>query len=159
MPVFAGLMPINTTTLQVLNTGNMCTFFNGWMTNLLGNPKYALEMEIDDCQPKNNCTSMFLPGGIELARKVQAKVNTTMFKGGAFEGAESIRIYNAPGFAMRFDRLGQDFEFDRQEECTYYGIEDDDIIQICSRDIESSIAVGKWSCFLGEWWPTPTSSF
>ncbi|KAJ2899141.1 hypothetical protein MKZ38_003388 [Zalerion maritima] len=61
--IFAGLLPIDTRVLPFLDTGEMCAYFTGWTTNMLGNPRYAQEMKIDGCDSKNNCTSVFLPGG------------------------------------------------------------------------------------------------
>ncbi|KXX75179.1 hypothetical protein MMYC01_209621 [Madurella mycetomatis] len=138
IPVYAGLMPIDTRVLSVVPTSYMCLYFAGWIPSLLGNPKYAIPVSIDGCS--KNCTSVFLPGGLEIARKVRPIVNATILEGGVFNGAEAIRVNNAPGLLLRFDRQ-EKFPFDPGRDCSYYGEEVNDTIQICIADRNASIAV------------------
>jgi hypothetical protein len=89
-----------------------------------------------------SCTSIFLPGGLETARRVSPILNLTLLEGGTFKDAETIRIVNAPGLLLKFDQLHADFDFDREGECTVYGQNTNNSIQICIRSTDHSLAVG-----------------
>jgi hypothetical protein len=141
LPVYAGLMPIDTRVLTIVPPSKLCLYFAGWIPSLLGMPKYAVNMPIDGCS--DNCSSMFLPGGLEIARKVQPIVNATILEGGVFDNAEAVRVNDAPGFLLKYDHLGHDFQFDLGKDCSYYGDVINDTIEICISDINGSVAVGK----------------
>ncbi|KAK4443284.1 hypothetical protein QBC34DRAFT_452626 [Podospora aff. communis PSN243] len=130
VPVFAGPIPIDVRVL--VPTSYVCLYFAAWIPSLLGNPKYAvIPNGPASCGP--NCTSFFLPGGLEIARKVRPILNATILEGGVFNDAEAIRVKNAPGFQLRFDSL-EKFPFDPELDCSYYGEVVNDTIQICSAD-------------------------
>lgn len=136
-------MPIDTRVLAVVPTSIVCLYFTGWIPSLLSTPKYSVSMPMDDCN--GNCSSMFLPGGLEIARKVRPIVNSTILEGGIFNSVEAVRISNAPGLALKYDRLGAEFMFDPTSDCSYYGEIINETIQICAADVNKSIAVGM-SC-------------
>ncbi|KAH8897676.1 hypothetical protein GQ53DRAFT_679020 [Thozetella sp. PMI_491] len=143
-PVYAGLMPIDTRVLGVVPTSILCLYFAGWIPSLLGMPKYATSMPVDGCS--ENCSSFFLPGGLEIARKVRPIVNATILEGKVFEKVEAIRTNCAPGLLLRFDRLGDEFHFDTEKDCSYYGDAINDTIQICISEVGPSVAVGWQAC-------------
>ena len=98
------------------------------------------------CDSSSNCTSVLLPGGVESARKLSAVPNETLLAGGVFKNAATIQIHNSPGFLLKYQTLGQDFEFDREKECALYGQQLDDGLQICIREVNGSLAVGWQAC-------------
>ncbi|KAH6855437.1 hypothetical protein B0I37DRAFT_442283 [Chaetomium sp. MPI-CAGE-AT-0009] len=148
IPVFAGSgVPVDETLLALVPASYIGVFFVSWIPTLLDVPKYAVSMPMDGCG--ENCTSVFLPGGIETARKQAPYLNLTLLEGGAFRGSDTIQIYNAPGILLRFDALPPTFDFDRAEECHMYGQHINDTLQICIRTVNHSLAVGWAAC------PTP----
>ena len=140
IPVFAGWMPLDKRVLNIIRPSRICMYFATWTPTLLGVPKYAVSMPTPNCT--GSCTSIFLPGGLETARKVSPILNLTLLEGGTFKDAETIRIVNAPGLLLKFDQLHVDFDFDREGECTVYGQNTNDSIQICVRPTNHSLAVG-----------------
>jgi hypothetical protein len=140
IPVFAGWMPLDKRVLDIIHPSAICMYFTTWTPTLLGVPKYAISMPTTDCT--GSCAPIFLPGGLETARKVSPILNSTLLEGGQFVNADTIRINNAPGLLLKFDRLHVDFDFDRERECTVYGQKTNDSIQICIRSINQSLAVG-----------------
>ena len=144
-PLFAGLMPIDTRVLDIVPVSYLCLYFSGWVPSLLGSPKYAVDMSggAVGCDLDQNCTSFFLPGGLEIARKVQPVLNATILEGGVFNDAEVIRVNDAPGMLLRFDRL-ESFPFDPENDCLYYGDVINDTIQVCIADRNQSVAVGTF---------------
>lgn len=111
-----------------------------WIPTLLDVPKYAVSMPIAGCEA--NCSSVFLPGGIETVRKIAPYLNMTLMEGGTFLNSETIQIQNAPGVLLRFDDLPPGFDFDRTRECGTYGQHNNDTLQICMRPVDGSLAVG-----------------
>lgn len=111
-----------------------------WIPTLLDVRKYAFSMPMAGCG--ENCTSAFLPGGIETARKLAPYLNTTLMEGGVFRDSETIQIHNSPGLLLRFDALPPSFDFDRTHECHTYGQHLNDTLQVCIRPVNGSLAVG-----------------
>jgi hypothetical protein len=144
IPVFGGLMNIDPDVLHVVPTSNLCIFFAGWTPTLLGDPKYAYRLPDEgDCTRAENCTSFFLPGGVEIARKVRPILNATILEGGVFDNVDVVRIEQAPGFRLQFRHLPGDFTFDLDGDCSYYGMQLNDTLQICAKDMNNSMAVGR----------------
>ena len=100
-------------------------------------------MPIANCG--ENCTSTFLPGGIETARKLGPFLNQTLLEGGLFSDSETIQIHNAPGLLLRFDTLPLTFDFDRRRECHTFGESLNDTLQVCIKTVNESLAVGAYS--------------
>ncbi|KAK4157408.1 hypothetical protein C8A00DRAFT_11739 [Chaetomidium leptoderma] len=144
-PVFAGSgVPLDEALLALIPVAYVGIFFISWTPTLLDVPKYAVSMPIAGC--RENCTSAFLPGGIETTRKIAPYLNMTLMEGGAFRDSETIQIHNAPGILLRFDKLPPSFDFDRTSECHTYGQHLNDTLQICIRPVNGSLAVGWAAC-------------
>jgi hypothetical protein len=126
--------------LALIPASYVGVFFMSWIPTLLDVPKYAVSMPLAGCG--QNCTSSFLPGGIETARKLAPYLNMTLMEGGAFRDSETIQIHHAPGVLLRFDNLPPSFDFDRSRECHSYGAHLNDTLQICIRPVNGSLAVG-----------------
>ncbi|KAK7217792.1 hypothetical protein V2G26_005795 [Clonostachys chloroleuca] len=141
--VFAGTLIPDITTLSSIPTSYMAAFFDTWAQQLNNFPRYAKTWSLDSCT--GECSSMFLPGGMEIARRVGPFLNTTVLKGGTFENVEAISIESAPGLALRFDPLDDDFKFDIETECKAY-ISMGDGMQMCLRQMNDSIAAGWRAC-------------
>ena len=139
--MFSGIYSLNADVLIVLPVSVMCTYFVSWTSSLLGDPKYAVAVGDSTCG--SNCTSYFLPSGIETARKVSDYLNLTLLEGGLFQGGDTIEISNAPGLLLDFMALDSTFMFDLENECQVYGTQMNDSLQLCIRQVDSSIAVGE----------------
>jgi hypothetical protein len=140
IPVFSGWMPLDKRVLDIIHPSIICMYFMSWTPTLLSVPKYAISMPSPDCT--GNCSQVYLPGGLETARIVSPFLNLTLLQGEVFGNSDTIRINDAPGLLLRFDRLYADFDFDRERECTIYGQNTNDSIQICIRSVNNSLAVG-----------------
>ncbi|KXX80305.1 hypothetical protein MMYC01_203358 [Madurella mycetomatis] len=144
-PVFAGTgIPLDETFLAIIPPSYLGVFFMSWIPTLLDVPKYAVPMPMAGCEA--NCSSVFLPGGIETVRKIAPFLNTTLMEGGTFLNSETIQIQNAPGVLLRFDDLTSSFDFDRTRECGTYGQHINDTLQICIKPVNGSLAVGWAAC-------------
>ena len=106
--------------------------------------KFATPVSHSTCVGNLNCTAFFLPGGVESARKVDTRLSSSLMKGNIFHESEAIRISDATGFLLTYQKLDLSFDFDRSgSECVMYGRESNNPIQICARNVGPSIAVGK----------------
>jgi hypothetical protein len=141
MPIFAGSgVPLDELVLSLIPASNIGIFFVSWIPALLDVPKYAVSMPMAGCG--ENCTSSFLPGGIETARKLGPYLNMTLMEGGIFRDSETIQIRNAPGILLRFDKLPPGFDFDRTHDCHTYGQHLNDTLHVCILPVNDSLAVG-----------------
>jgi len=114
------------------------------MPVLLDVNKFATPVSHSACVENSNCTAVFLPGGVESARRVDTILNLSLMKGNIFHESEAIRISDATGFLLTYQKLDLSFDFDRSgSECVMYGRESNNPIQICARNVGPSIAVGK----------------
>jgi hypothetical protein len=100
---------------------------------------------MDGCD--NGCRAFLLPGGLELTRQFAPSLNYSIFYHGVLDGAESIRIDNAPGFITVFQTPEPKLVFDPLVECVYGGKAINDSLQICVRQVDHSIAVGASQFF------------
>jgi len=142
LPVFSGSgVPLDESLLAFIPASYVGIFFMSWIPTLLDVPKYAVSMPIDGCE--ENCTSAFLPGSIETTRKIAPYLNQTLMEGGFFRNSDTIQIHNAPGVLLRYDTLPSSFDFDRTRECQLYGQHLNDTLQMCIREVNGSLAVGK----------------
>jgi hypothetical protein len=116
-----------------------------WTPTLLSVSKYAISIPTPN--RTGSCTPIYLPGGLEIARRVSPFLNSTLMQGEVFGNSDTIRINNAPGLLLMFDRLHADFDFDRERECTVYGQKTNDSIQIYIKSVNHSLAVGMFVSF------------
>ncbi|KIM95435.1 hypothetical protein OIDMADRAFT_134537 [Oidiodendron maius Zn] len=142
--VFAGLVPIDLRVLKIVPISDQCQFLQSWTASLLTNSKYAKDTIMNGCN--DGCRAFLLPGGLELVRQFGPFLNYSIFYGGVFDGAESVRIDNAPGMITTFQTPETELTFDPVAECIYGGKAINDSLQICMRQVDHSIAVGWTAC-------------
>ena len=141
MDVYAGLTPLDNRVLGLVTPGELTLYFQSWIASLLTNSKYATSWDLDGCG--DGCTSIFLPGGIEQVRRYLPSLNHTVFDGNQFDTTETISIDQALGTILTYENLASDFSFDRDLDCIYAGQMINDTLQLCIRQVDDSIAVGK----------------
>jgi hypothetical protein len=110
----------------------------GFMTN----PKFVTSLPPISCSNNPNCTSIFLPGGLELARIQGADSNATLFGQSLPGDYTTIVIENAPGFHLEYSSLGSGFVFDPST-CRLYGESIGDGIYICLARDGSTMVAGE----------------
>ncbi|KAF9871475.1 hypothetical protein CkaCkLH20_11122 [Colletotrichum karsti] len=142
--VYAGNMPPDVSILGLISTSYLDGFFDTWSQQLLNYPRYATKWKMDGCT--KDCSVSFLPGGMEIARKVGPLLNSTILKGGLFNNTESIMIESAPGLVAKFDHLASDFEFVMYEDCRTYQTPLGDALQLCKKQMGDSVAAGWKAC-------------
>ncbi|KAF3351905.1 hypothetical protein VdG1_09517 [Verticillium dahliae VDG1] len=144
--VYAGTIPPDVSVLDNIPASYMAGFFDTWAQQLMNYPRYSTAWSMEGCE--GNCSAIFLPGGMEIARKVVPLMNSTILQGGTFNDVDSISIMRAPGLAARFDPLPADFRFDIEKECAVYltpaGMSDG--LQMCIRQVGDSLAAGWRAC-------------
>lgn len=146
IPVFAGLVPIDLRTLISIQASDLSMYFAIWTASLLSNTRYAVDIPFDACG--ENCRSLILPGGIEMARQFNSSLNYTIFSGGLLHDAETVRIENAPGLILTFDTLRSDFLFNPDKvpgDCVFGGEMINNTLQLCIKQMDHSLAVGTYS--------------
>jgi hypothetical protein len=151
MPVYAGLMPLNSQLMTpgVVSQADMAMFFELWSSNILSNSRYALEIPLEGCS--GDCRSIIMPGGLEAPRQVRKFLNATLLSGGTFDNSETIRINEAKGFILKFDKPDANLAFDLVSDCINGGAPENNGLQICIKQFEQSIDVGMvHQFFLGE---------
>jgi hypothetical protein len=129
--------------LDEIPTYLMNGFYDIWSQQLSNYPRYATSWHLPDCE--GNCNAIYLPGGLEIARKVGPFMNATILQGGVFKGVDAIQIDSAPGLLARFDPLGGGFAFDIEKECKAYVNPEviSDGMQMCLRQLGYSVAAGE----------------
>lgn len=140
IPVYPGLYPVAHQVVEIIRPADLLIYFNGQTSSLLGNTKYAIDVPFDGCN--DNCTSLLLPGGVELARQHRPFLNYSIFDGGVFNNFNALRIDNATGRLLAFQMLPEDFFFNRSSDYIYAGSAINDSLQLCMRQVDNSLAVG-----------------
>ena len=142
MAVYAGLIPLDIRVMQFVSQADMAMFFELWSSNLLSNSRYALEFPLPGCD--GDCRSIIMPGGLEAPRQVKQALNDTLLSGGIFDKSETLRISNATGFILKFDKPDADLTFDLVEDSIYGGAQENNGLQICIKQHGQSIDVGRY---------------
>lgn len=119
--MFSCLAPLNTTTLQahVVDTAAICTYFSGYIASILSVPKFVAEANPLACGGPD-CTSIFVPGGLEQMRLLDTNFSGTLLQGGFLNGSDAITSYDTLGYQLDFFPP-TNFEFDLVHDCTLYG--------------------------------------
>ncbi|KAF6793820.1 hypothetical protein CSOJ01_13792 [Colletotrichum sojae] len=142
--VYAGNIPPDVSVLELISTTYLDGFFDTWAQQLLNYPRYATDWKMKGCT--NDCSVSFLPGGMEIARKVGPLLNSTILQGGLFNNTESIMIGSAPGLAARFEPVPEGFVFDTSQDCNVYQTPLADALQMCKKQMGDSVAAGWRAC-------------
>jgi hypothetical protein len=137
LPVFAGLSALNVSLLDdgLVPVAVLGTYFAAWLSSMIGVSKFVVPIKPVRCSHKN-CTSIFLPGGLEGVRRYHQNLNQTLLDSGVFENGDTIITYNAPGFHLEYSPLLEGFSFNTSIDCLLRGELNDQGIYICvsSRD-------------------------
>ena len=143
LPVLAGLTPLNVTAFAgLIPTSVLCIYYLQWAYVILGVSKYVVGVPPSTCNAYgSDCTAVFLPGAIETARLQTGNLNSTLLNGTIFQEESTILINNAPGYQLEFFPLNY-YVFDPSE-CTIYGQEQNDGLQICVSSRGSTIVAGS----------------
>lgn len=163
IPVFAGLTPVSVTSLVgLVPTSVLCIYFTQWAYNILGASKYVTGISSPTCNG-NDCTAVFLPGGVETARLQTGNLNLTLLNGTVVQDFSSILINHAPGYQLEFFPVPSGYSFPPSD-CALYGQERDDSLQLCVSSQNSTILAGYYSCKRNQltgigWSICPTSLF
>ena len=126
--------------LEYIPTAVMCIYYSAWISSVLGVSKYVTGISVGDCTA--NCTSVFLPGGLELARVLGTDLNATLLEGGIFNHTDAVLLNNAPGMSLHFSSPIDGFTFNLENDCQLYGTRGD-AIQICITPGDSPLVVGE----------------
>jgi len=141
IPVFAGLTPVDITSLVgLVPTSVLCIYFSQWAYGILGASKYVTGISSPTCNG-NDCTAVFLPGGIETTRLQTGNLNLTLLKGTMVEDFSSILINHAPGYQLEFSSIPSGFSF-APSDCALYGEQRGDGLQICVSSENATILAG-----------------
>lgn len=118
--IFGGLTPFNISHLHYVPVGVIDLYFTAWSYTILSSSQFVLPTE---CQPESgsNCSSFFLPGGVEIARLLQPNANLSLLTQAGLPDAEIIIINDAPGYQVDFFPLEPGFTFNATSECDLYG--------------------------------------
>lgn len=144
IPVYAGLTTIDMRIVDATSAADEAMYFATWSSSLLTNPRFARPFPLPGCD--DHCRSVMIPGGLELIRQVGPWLNRSLLQGGVLDDAQAIRVDNAPGFLMTFERLGDDFAFNRDTDCIYAGKHVNNGLLVCVKQLGDSIAAGWVGC-------------
>ena len=124
----------------------MCVYFSTWSYGILTVSKFVTGISSETCN-QADCLSVFLPGGLEIARLKTGNLNSTLLNGTALDNSATILINNAPGYQLDFFAMEPDFSFDPKD-CMIYGQQRGEGLQICLASVNSTLKAGFLSNIL-----------
>jgi hypothetical protein len=92
-----------------------------------------------------DCTSIFLPGGLDLVRLINGGPNATIFQQPTTSGSSTFIVSNAPGYHLEFFPIPMGWVFDQAKHCATYVGSNNQAIQICIAAVGTQIYAGKCS--------------
>jgi hypothetical protein len=137
VPVVAGLAPFNSSIVGLVAESVIDVYFATWYDNILGLSTIVTSLP---CQRDSvlNCTSVFLPGGVDVARIRQKTLNETLLEGGSLRNVPLIVIENAPGYELDFFPIGDNSLFNTSSDCMLYGQGNQQGVFLCVRAVNAS---------------------
>jgi hypothetical protein len=142
--VQAGLTPLNLTILSLIPQSDIGVYFSSWSNGILESSKFVTRGSPIACSG-DNCTSIFLPGGIEIARLRYGNPNSTLLNTPGFPLAAgtAILVDDAPGYQMDFYSPDPDFSFNNKTDCALYGQSRRQGMYLCVGSMDTALVVGK----------------
>jgi hypothetical protein len=141
--VVAGLAPLNSSNLQWAPPQLASLYITAYNMGFITDPKFVTSVPPISCSSGPDCTSLFLPGGLELVRLQGQNGSGTLFGSNLPGDYTTIVIENAPGFHLEFSSLGTGFVFDPAV-CRLYGESINDGIYICLAKDGPTMVAGKF---------------
>ena len=145
IPVIAGLAPINYTILfSNIPKAVACLYLSNYANGFLGASNFVIGMAPVSCSG-DNCTSIFLPGGLLLARRTDEGLNGTLLNLNAslINTGQAIVLNNAPGYQMEFFPVDEGFSFNPTTDCATYGQLRGNGLHLCTGAHNAAFVVGK----------------
>jgi hypothetical protein len=115
-PVVAGIAPFHDAVTAInatIQQSDLNYILLGMTENILTDP--SMVVDVDPLYCESNCTSIFLPGGLELVRRPDA---STLYSKGHLEEPVII-VQNAPGYQLEFSPTNYAFNYNM--DCNNYG--------------------------------------
>ena len=142
--VFAGLAPLNISLLPYIPTSDLGFIFTSWTNGIL----VTCSTPIAPACRGGNCTSVFLPGGIEVARmRNYGTLNSTLLSSPEIfpvKAAPAVFINGAPGYQMDFHSVDSKFAFNASD-CELYGQNRSQGIYLCVGSDNDAFVIGSIS--------------
>ncbi len=120
----------------------MCVYFSANTFSILGASSFVAGVPPVGCGG-DDCTSIFLPGGVELARLADGNLNATLLNGTGLNKAPAILINNAPGLQVEFTSLESAYSF-AETDCNTFGQPRGQGLHLCVGARNSSLKAGTW---------------
>lgn len=90
-----------------------------------------------------DCTSFFLPGGLDLVRLANGGPNATLFSQAPTDGSTAFIVKNAPGYHLEFFPVSVGYVFNQTKDCTTFGGSNNEAINICISAEGTQIYAGE----------------
>jgi len=160
VPIYGGLTPVNSSLVDKVPSEIETIFFTEYSYGIVQSAQYVIGIDpITNCGG-GSCTSIFLPGGVEMARLRADGLNRTLFDGETtLANADVIVISGAPGYQLEFYEP-ENYAFDPGD-CSTYGLDQGEGWHICIGSENSTIFAGKYLLNFPElgWSVCPTILF
>ena len=91
-----------------------------------------------------DCTSFFLPGGLDLIRLASGGPSATIFQEPKTSGPSTFIANNAPGYHLEFFPIPVGWVFNLTKDCATYGGSSNEAIHICVAAKGTQIYAGKY---------------
>jgi hypothetical protein len=141
VPIYGGLTPVNSSLVDQVPSEIETIFFTEYSYGIVQSAQYVIGIDpVTDCGG-GSCTSIFLPGGVEMARLRTDGLNQTLFDGQTtLANADIIVISGAPGYQLEFYEP-ENYTFGPGD-CSTYGLDQGQGWHICIGSENSTIFAG-----------------
>lgn len=144
IPIYGGLTPVNATLVSLVKNETETTFFTAWSYAISQSSEYVVGVDPVSTDCGKGCSSIFLPGGVEMARLRTNGLNETLFAGQTtLADSDMIVISDAPGYQLEFYQP-QNYSFNASD-CFVYGLDQGEPLHVCLGSENSTIFAGRIS--------------
>jgi hypothetical protein len=123
----------------------MNVYFSANTFSILGASSFVTGVAPVMCSG-SDCASIFLPGGVEIARLSNGNLNATLLNGTGLSNAPAILINNAPGLQIEFSQVPSDFSYNASD-CATYGEQRGQGLHLCVGSRNKTLYAGQMFVF------------
>ncbi len=141
IPVVAGLAQPIVNTFANVPISVVDVYYQTFIKGILMDPSLVIGIDPVTCNSLE-CTSLLLPGGLELVRLADGGPNSTLYGNQPPVASPVAMIYQAPSYHLEYFPITDGFLFDKSTDCqTYEGVSDE-AMNICIAANDTQILAG-----------------
>ena len=137
----AGLAQLNVNVLTTIPISVVDVYYQTFIKGILMDSSLVIGIDPVTCSGAD-CTSILLPGGLDLVRLAGGGPNSTLYGNQPPDALPVAMIYQAPAYHLEYFPITDGFLFNKSTDCQTYGGVSNEALHICIAANNTQILAG-----------------